>query len=256
VDNSRPNLDASPCLTQVPYGRYAGWVTGPLLVLTGLALVPFGQQIHRIVQPGLSGLPLDDFWNTTRQFAATTGVLIVFSAIGLLLTGVRRRIVLTTLALALLAGAAVNEPIKRITGRIRPEFSTSLNARSQRSFDRKAAERYGQYELRADGTMQWLIGRGLNRPWFFDAYASFPSGHSNAAAVLSVVLAAAFPRGRWLWLVLGVGCALSRVRHDRHFLEDCLVGFGIGWIMAHLVVAYMHNRMEQTPPTDIRGLET
>jgi membrane-associated phospholipid phosphatase len=233
-------LPASPAFPNPqPFGRTAAWCVGPLLALLGLSLLPFGLPIHKTLQPALENLPLNDFWNTVRQFAATTGLLIVFSAIALLLTGQRRRTVLVTLALALLAGAALNEPIKRITGRMRPEFSASIDPSSQRSFVRKVETRYPESDLQADGSMQWLIRRGTDRPWFFDAYASFPSGHSCAAAVLTVVLAAAFPRGRWLWLILGTGCALSRVRHDRHFLEDALVGFALGWMAAHAVAAWM-----------------
>lgn len=244
---SHQTTEELPFPATMPFGRTAGWVVGPLLVLTGLALLPLGLEVHRTVQPLLERLPLNDFWNTVRQFAATTGVLIVFFSLGLLLTGHRRRVVLLTLFAALTAGAACNEPIKRIAGRMRPEFSASLDAKSQRGFDRKVAERYAGSGLRADGSMQWLINRGTNRPWFFDAYASFPSGHSCAAAVLAVVLAAAFPRGRWLWLVLGVGCALSRIRHDRHFLEDCLVGFALGWMAAHGVVHWMARRYGNRP---------
>jgi membrane-associated phospholipid phosphatase len=152
------------------------------------------------------------------------------------------------LVAALLAGAAVNEPIKRITGRMRPEFSVSLDPPSQRGFERRRLERFSQHDLQADGSPQWLITRGINRPWFFDAYASFPSGHSCAAAVLAVILSAAYARGRLLWLILGIGCALSRVRHDRHFIDDCLVGFAIGWLMAHLVLALLRKRLIKASP--------
>jgi membrane-associated phospholipid phosphatase len=240
--SSSPN-EAPADLQHQPFGRFAAWGVGPVLLITGLALLPFGLEVHRAVKSGLETLPLNDFWNTARQFASTTGILIIFAAIGLLVRAPRRRLALAVVALSLVAGAAINEPAKRLFGRMRPEFSASVDDKNRRNFDRKVAQRYSQYDFKADGTMQWLLPRGLDRPFFFDAYSSFPSGHSCASGALVVALAACFPRGRWLWLVLGAGCALSRVRHDRHFIEDCLVGFSIGWMAGHLVVAWVRMRV-------------
>jgi len=74
---------------------------------------------------------------------------------------------------------------------------------------------------------------GLN--WF----TSFPSGHSNQAFVLAVFLTAFFAgKGRVLWYILAVGCALARVRFERHFPTDILLGGAIGYLTAHHVLSW------------------
>jgi membrane-associated phospholipid phosphatase len=64
----------------------------------------------------------------------------------------------------------------------------------------------------------------------------FPSAHTATAAAFAVMLAWAYPRGRWLFAALAVMVALQRVETCAHFLSDTLVGGAIGWAAgAHML---------------------
>jgi membrane-associated phospholipid phosphatase len=58
--------------------------------------------------------------------------------------------------------------------------------------------------------------------------ASFPSGHTVTAFAFSVVLAAAWPRGRWLFVGLAAGCAVARVLTLDHYASDVFAGAVLG----------------------------
>ncbi len=58
--------------------------------------------------------------------------------------------------------------------------------------------------------------------------ASFPSGHTATAFAFSVVLATAYPRGRWIFLSLATLCGLARVLTGAHFVSDVFAGMFIG----------------------------
>ena len=53
---------------------------------------------------------------------------------------------------------------------------------------------------------------------------SFPSGHTATAAGLALALAALYPRGRWLFLLLVVLVGCQRIECGAHFLSDVLAG--------------------------------
>jgi membrane-associated phospholipid phosphatase len=61
---------------------------------------------------------------------------------------------------------------------------------------------------------------------------SFPSGHSAGAFALAGILAAYYPRIRWLMWTLAVGCALSRYIDAVHWLSDCIAGSALGYLCA------------------------
>jgi undecaprenyl-diphosphatase len=58
--------------------------------------------------------------------------------------------------------------------------------------------------------------------------ASFPSGHTGTAAAFSIVLAAAFPRGRWIFLILAALCGVARVLTLDHYVSDVVAGAILG----------------------------
>ncbi len=53
---------------------------------------------------------------------------------------------------------------------------------------------------------------------------SFPSGHTATAAGLALGLAAMYPKGRWLFLLLAVLVGCQRIECGAHFLSDVLCG--------------------------------
>jgi len=90
------------------------------------------------------------------------------------------------------------------------------------------------------------------RPWnVHSATQSFPSGHSAAAFVLAVTLAAFYPRLAWLLWTLAVCCALSRFFDAMHWLSDCWAGSLIGYASAWLALkAHDALRRRSPPPAD------
>jgi membrane-associated phospholipid phosphatase len=64
----------------------------------------------------------------------------------------------------------------------------------------------------------------------------FPSSHMAVAAGLAIVLAAFYPRGRWLFPALAALAGCQRVLHQSHFPSDVLWGAAVGCIFAPLCV--------------------
>ena len=64
----------------------------------------------------------------------------------------------------------------------------------------------------------------------------FPSSHMATAAGLAIVLAAFYPRGRWLFPACAALAGMQRVLHESHFTSDVLWGAAVGCIFAPLCV--------------------
>jgi len=205
-----------------------------LVALAGLALIPFCGAFYPPFYTFLTKLPLDEFFSTAKQLVGTTALV----TLALLIGGFdpRRRRALGVLLLALAISSAANEVLKRGLGRARPQYSLRLEDDKAEDLREYIAKHPGT-SVRVERKDQWLLWR-LPRPWFLDAFASFPSGHANAAFVLCAFLIALYPRGRWLWVVLFAGCALARVRYRRHFPSDILVGGAMGWMIAQWVMRW------------------
>lgn len=73
--------------------------------------------------------------------------------------------------------------------------------------------------------------------WFkFKAsYWSFPSGHATTSAALGMGLAMIWPRLSWLFVVLALLVAASRVLVGAHFPSDVMAGFYLGSITSILL---------------------
>lgn len=92
--------------------------------------------------------------------------------------------------------------------------------------------------------MKILIGRA--RPALYDDYgafsshpftvkaifASFPSGHATTIGSVSAILVLLFPRGKYVFLLLGLWFASTRIFVGAHYPSDTIVGFGLGFGLA------------------------
>lgn len=67
-------------------------------------------------------------------------------------------------------------------------------------------------------------------------HQSFPSGHSAAAFTFAATLAWFYPRLRWMFWILAVGCAGSRYVDAVHWPSDCLAGAVIGYVAARIAL--------------------
>ncbi|MCU0649010.1 MAG: phosphatase PAP2 family protein [Gemmatimonadaceae bacterium] len=84
--------------------------------------------------------------------------------------------------------------------------------------ERPSVEVFGEYVFRPFTVETWST-RGLG----------LPSSHVLVAMAAATVLAQRFPRGRWLWYALAVGCGLTRVAARAHYLSDIVVALVLGW---------------------------
>jgi len=62
------------------------------------------------------------------------------------------------------------------------------------------------------------------------AYASFPSGHTARICAVVSVIWIAYPRWRWLCLLLAVSVMIGLVGMNYHFVGDVIAGGGLGMI--------------------------
>jgi undecaprenyl-diphosphatase len=85
----------------------------------------------------------------------------------------------------------------------------------------------------------WDPGRRTNES------RSFPSSHSASAFAFGMCLAFFYPRLRWLFWILAIGCATSRYLDGVHWASDCFAGSVIGYLSAWLATRRAHQG-EQT----------
>lgn len=228
-DSRRDTLGVAP----IPFSFRRVWPACVAAILA-LACIPFSETVHSVVYGFLTGLPLDEFFSTSKQFAGATCIVAMVAAIWTL--DVPRRRALVVLLIALGISAATNETIKQITGRARPEQSVLLNGKDMRKTQQYILEHPGT-PVRAERVDQWMAFKP-HRPIFDADFASFPSGHANTAFLFAAFLLILYPRGRWIWFVIAAGCALARVRYRRHFPSDILMGGALGWTMAWWVFSW------------------
>jgi membrane-associated phospholipid phosphatase len=71
------------------------------------------------------------------------------------------------------------------------------------------------------------------RPWsdepFSTAGLALPSSHTMVAFGAATALARIFPGARWVWYLLALGCAITRVMARAHFVSDIALGALLGW---------------------------
>lgn len=71
---------------------------------------------------------------------------------------------------------------------------------------------------------------------------SFPSGHSNTAAAVTVALCLIFPKYRTVFLAAGLLTVLSRLALGVHYLSDVIFGAYLGGITAYWVSVWMRRK--------------
>jgi len=82
---------------------------------------------------------------------------------------------------------------------------------------------------------------------------SFPSGHS-ATALCMFLMFAFFVKQKWatyLFMVLALLTAFSRVYISQHFIQDTIVGGWIGFIMAYLGYLFIVHYAETNPESKL-----
>jgi membrane-associated phospholipid phosphatase len=62
-----------------------------------------------------------------------------------------------------------------------------------------------------------------------------PSSHALVAFAAVAMLAYLFPRARYVWYALGIGCAFSRVAAGAHFVSDVVISGVIGFALVALI---------------------
>ena len=133
-------------------------------------------------------------------------------AVALIYAGVRWRRLLLSFAVAYLARTVGVESLKWLTGRPRPRQMDDITV-----FYGPSAQ-----------------------------YHSFPSGHAAFSFMFATLLAAYFPRYRWLWYAAAVFICAIRVTSDAHFISDVIMGGLIGVLSALLV-------LRRWPPEPVEG---
>ncbi|APC96560.1 phosphatase PAP2 family protein [Francisella frigiditurris] len=78
---------------------------------------------------------------------------------------------------------------------------------------------------------------------FFDApFASMPSGHSTTIGSLFVCLFFIFPRFKYLWIVLAIFFAASRIFVRAHYPSDVIFGLALGSYTSIYLYYWLKNR--------------
>jgi membrane-associated phospholipid phosphatase len=114
------------------------------------------------------------------------------------------------LILSPLVGGAVAEALKLVVRRLRPDAQT-----------------FG-YVFRPFADHPFSTG-GLG----------MPSSHTLVAFAGATALARVFPRAWWLWYLLAIGCAITRVMATAHFLSDTVAAAALGWCVGELLSRWM-----------------
>jgi membrane-associated phospholipid phosphatase len=200
----------------------------------GLALAAFGQPIYERTFQIVRWAPLSKLYSIGAEWPNTGPIVMLFIVIWVL--DRRRRYLLVPFAAALLLSATFNETIKRVSGRGRPEATVRMG-NTERVWIAEWIAEHPRTAMRLETRDQWLW-LTPERPLTSDKFASFPSGHANAACVMGIFLCILYPQLRWLWVVLAVATALARVQAERHFPSDVLFAAGLAWIVAQWVFTW------------------
>ncbi|MFY3547759.1 phosphatase PAP2 family protein [Achromobacter insolitus] len=78
-------------------------------------------------------------------------------------------------------------------------------------------------------------------------YNSFPSSHTYAAFAVAVVLGILAPRWRWVFLLLAVLVAMSRLLNLDHYLSDVMTAAGIAVLVGHVLAPRVLGATYQWP---------
>jgi membrane-associated phospholipid phosphatase len=156
--------------------------------------------------------------------AATAGI---FFGAGLIFKDERARDTGYLAACAMAQSFLVEQALKGLTGRQRPDV--------------------------ADGADHWSGPTGFFKrydPDYDGLYDSFPSGHTATAFSVATVVALQYRNRPWVPILaytIAAGVGLTRVTMDRHWMSDVFVGAVVGHFVARLVVR-SHTRRKRLVP--------
>ncbi len=174
-----------------------------------------------------------------RDFGQTVCV-----AVGLIIVGVsdaRRARVVPGILMSVLLSVGVMNTGKYVVARHRPYAAVGEVVKAEAA--RGAAITEAEAIRRVSVRDTWL---GIRPELRSNAMRSFPSGHSASAFAFGLSLACFYPRLRWLFWTLAVGCAASRFLDAVHWAGDCYAGALIGYISARVGVKI--GRSARTSP--------
>lgn len=140
-------------------------------------------------------------WGRALRVMGYLPIWLVLAAALWLHTGDRRRAV--GLAFVPALGGLIAEVIKLVVRRERPNLHD------------------GEYVFR-QFTDHLLSSKAMG----------VPSSHAVVAFAAAWVLCRYYPRASAIWLVLAVGCALTRVLAGAHFLSDVVIAAAVAWLVA------------------------
>ncbi len=169
---------------------------------------PFHSQLYNNTQNHL--------WRWLRDMGEPTTTVILLVVVGLY---DRRRWFGSVILLVSTTGASgTSELIRCVTGRLRPNGEISHEPKVINT---------------GESFFHFLGGFTHHRD------LSFPSGHSTLAFATAATLCYFSPRGRWLFITLAAGCALTRVVMQAHFFGDVIMGSAVGWTLGWLITVQM-----------------
>jgi hypothetical protein len=70
---------------------------------------------------------------------------------------------------------------------------------------------------------------------------SFPSGHATAAFAIATVQSDLHPKQSWEWYAGATLISWSRLRLDRHHLQDVIAGAGLGYSVSRYEISQPHG---------------
>ncbi len=196
------------------------WTCAAVLAGIGVAALAIDVPLARWVRAGYCPGFLQKVGGLSEMFSHALGIVMIVVGIAVL-DPWHRYVIPRILAAALGAGLVANV-FKLLVARMRPGHV---------DFDvvDRGIDTFGGW-LPLAGNPSWQQG--------------FPSSHMATAAGLAIVLAAFYPRGRWLFPACAALAGLQRVLHQSHFMSDVFWGAAVGCIFAPLCV--YGSRLSQT----------
>jgi membrane-associated phospholipid phosphatase len=223
--------------------RWAGedqrrtWAQPMLLALLGMALFPLDGPITA-GSAWVSGRIGGDvrrqlvWFQEYGQFGS-----IALAALLMWLLDPERRARLLDWIAGMAIAAAIVFPMKMLIGRPRPRLGDPGSILGP----------FGAYPLGP--------GRGVRHAWevwggISSDLWSMPSSHTAYAVVMSVFLAAVYPRVRGLVYLLAVAVGVCRVLFGAHYASDVVVGAGAGLLAGRAGLAWARRRRADSPEID------
>lgn len=199
-----------------------------------IAMIPFARFVDGNIGHIVDNLPIDKYTALTRQFANPLAVLLILVIIWLL--NPRRRASIAVVLVALLLASVINDSIKHVTSRARPNWGLEMGSR-ERQWIRDYLMEHPDAPMRPKSADQWFWWHSMG-PIPRDLCISFPSGHANGAFALASYLSALYPQARAVWYFAAVGCGIARIEDKRHYATDVAFGGATGWIVAQIVFSW------------------